>query len=184
MVLAALQRSEQNPNKISSKTLGMSFDTASIRRIREWTRLYGDKDLGDEMVEGRDFERRNGEFYPYRQWDAADRYMRKFAFLQKHDLSFSGGGDKTQYHLGMGYLNQTGMLNFKTDKFARYNVSLNVNSTVKDWLDIRGKMMFSQSDFRTPFVFNSATYNPWYYLYRWPAIYPYGTGRASRSAAP
>lgn len=182
--LSMYQRTRQNPNEIVFPILGMRYDTGSIRKIREWEEKYGDQDLGDEMVEGRDFEIKNGEFYPYRVWDPNKRYMKKFGFMQKHDLSFSGGGEKTQYHMGLGYLNQTGMLNFKTDKFERYNVSLNVNSSVNDWMDIRGKMMFSQSNLLTPFSFSAATYGPWYYLYRWPLTYPYGTyqGKPFRSA--
>ncbi|WP_198651939.1 TonB-dependent receptor [Chitinophaga deserti] len=184
-VLATTRRTQQNPNLVSLPMLvGMRHDTGSIRKIREWQQQYGDKNLDDEMVEGRDFEIKNGEFYPYRQWDPAKKYLRKYAFLQKHDLSFSGGGEKTQYHLGLGYLNQTGMLNFKTDRFDRYNASLNINSTVNDWMDIRGKMMFSQTELRTPFNFTAATYGPWYYLYRWSRTYPYGTyqGKPFRSA--
>ncbi len=185
-VLETLRRSSRNSNIVSFPDLvvGMRYDTASIRKIREWERLYGDKDLGDEMVEGRDYEMIGGEFHPYRPFDPVKKYMKKYALLQKHDLSFSGGGDKTQYHLGLGYLNQTGMLNFKTDKFDRYNASLNVNSTVNEWMDIRGKMMFSQSTLRTPFIFAAAVYNPWYYLYRWPRTYPYGTyqGKGFRNA--
>lgn len=183
-VLLNRRRSSNNPAINSFGVLGMYFDDISIRKMKEWEEKYAGQDLGDEMVPGRDFEIRNGNFYPYRPWDANERYMKKFAFQQKHDLSVTGGGDKTSYHLGLGYLNQTGMLKFKTDRFDRYNATLSVNSTVKDWLDVRGKMMLSQSKLETPFSFSAAQLGPWYYLYRWPKVYPYGTyqGKPFRSA--
>src|SRR5690625_7713311 len=35
--------------------------------------------------------------------------------------------------------------------------------------------MWSRTDHQTPYNFYSATYDYWYYLYRWPATYPFGT---------
>ncbi len=45
-------------------------------------------------------------------------------------------------------------------------------------------MMLSQSKLETPFSFSAAQLGPWYYLYRWPKVYPYGTyqGKPFRSA--
>ncbi|WP_341842340.1 TonB-dependent receptor [Chitinophaga caseinilytica] len=181
--LESNRRSSNNPDKISFGVLGMTYDTQSIRKIREWEQQYGGQDLGDEMKPGRDFEVRGGAFYPIRSWDAAGKWMKKTSLQQKHDLAFSGGGDKTVYHLSLGYLNQTGILKVKNDRFDRYNATLNINSSVNEWMDVRGKMMFSQSNLTTPFLYSAATYGPWYYLYRWPLTYPYGTlnGQPMRS---
>ncbi|WP_205686996.1 TonB-dependent receptor [Chitinophaga rhizosphaerae] len=183
MVLDVRRRTTNNPNLVSFATLGMTYDTQSIRKIREWEEKYSGVDLGDEMVNGRDYEVRGGAFYPIRTWDAAGKWMKKTSLQQKHDLSFSGGGDKTVYHLSLGYLNQTGILKVKNDRFDRYNATFNINTAVKDWMDVRGKMMFSQSNLTQPFSYSAATYGPWYYLYRWPLTYPYGTlgGQPMRS---
>ncbi|GEP94956.1 SusC/RagA family TonB-linked outer membrane protein [Chitinophaga cymbidii] len=173
-----------DPNTAYFTTLGMSFDREGIEKMRQWERDYGGKELGDSMVMGRDFEVRDGRLYFYRPWDVGKMYMKDWTLMQKHDLAVSGGGEKTNYHLGLGYLNQSGVLRFKTDKFDRYNATLSVNSSVNDWIDVRGKMMLSQSVFETPYSFSSARFGPWYYLYRWPKIYPYGTyqGKPFRSA--
>lgn len=173
-----------DPNTSYFTTLGMSFDREGIQKMRDWEAQYGNQNLGDSMVMGRDFEIREGRLYFYRPWDAGKRYMKDWTFMQKHDMAVSGGGEKTNYHLSLGYLNQSGVLRFKTDKFDRYNATLSVNSSVNDWIDVRGKMMLSQSVFETPFIFSGAQIGPWYYLYRWPKIYPYGTyqGKPFRSA--
>lgn len=174
----------QEPNKAFFGTLGMGFDREGIEKMKKWQQDYGGKELGDSMVLNRDFEIRNGLLYFYRPWDVGKRYMKDWTMMQKHDLSFNGGGEKTNYHLSLGYLNQSGVLKFKTDKFQRYNATLSVNSAVKDWLDVRGKIMTSQSIFEQPMSYSGAQLGPWYYLYRWPVIYPYGTyqGKPFRSA--
>lgn len=174
----------QEPNKAFFGTLGMGFDREGIEKMKQWEKDYGGKDLGDSMVLGRDFEIKNGLLYFYRPWDVGKKYMKDWTLMQKHDLSFSGGGEKTNYNLSLGYLNQSGVLKFKTDQFQRYNATLSVNSTVKDWLDVRGKIMLNQSKFETPMSYSGTQLGPWYYLYRWPVIYPYGTynGKPFRSA--
>jgi TonB-linked SusC/RagA family outer membrane protein len=58
-----------------------------------------------------------------------------FAPLQNHNLSFSGGNNKTTYRLSIGFLGQDAIVRSKFST-ERYNMSLNVNSDVKDWLKI------------------------------------------------
>ncbi|WP_198673883.1 TonB-dependent receptor [Chitinophaga alhagiae] len=183
-VLEVLRRSSNNPAQSQFGVLGMYFDDIGIQKIRDWEKTYGGQNLGPEMVMGRDLEIRDGKLFFYRPWDVAEEYMKKNTMMQKHDLSFTGGTEKTTFHVGLGYLNQNGVLKFKTDKFDRYNANVNVTTKVNDWVDVRGKIMLAQTNFETPFTFSADTYGPWYYLYRWPRIYPYGTldGKSFRSA--
>ncbi|MES2773848.1 MAG: TonB-dependent receptor [Bacteroidota bacterium] len=55
--------------------------------------------------------------------------------IQSHYLAFSGGNDKTTFRVSLGYLGQEAVVKgkFKSD---RYNLSLNINSKVKNWLTI------------------------------------------------
>ncbi|MBK0383897.1 TonB-dependent receptor [Pedobacter sp. SD-b] len=55
--------------------------------------------------------------------------------VQNHYLSFSGGNDKTTYRVSTGYLNQQAVVQGKF-KSQRFNLSLNLNSKLKDWLEI------------------------------------------------
>lgn len=186
MILEALRRMSNNPDQSQFSILGMSFDEVGIEKTRQWDETYGNgSNLGDEMVMGRDFEIRDNKLFFYRSWDVNERYMKEWTPQQKHNLTFSGGGEKTSYNLGLGFLGQDGVLKKTDDKFNRYNISLGVNSDINDWVTARGKIIFSNTLTEEPFTFSSATYGPWYYLYRWPSIYPYGTyeGRPFRSAA-
>jgi TonB-linked SusC/RagA family outer membrane protein len=180
--LTALQRT--NPGQNFVGTIGFSADSLAIVKMREWEATYGGQDLGDEMEYGRDFEFRGGKLYFYRTWDPNKMFLKDWTLQHRHDINVSGGSDKTSYTLGLGYLGQTGQLKVNPDDFKRYNLTLGVNSTISKWLDVRGKVLYSNTQLSTPFLFNQAQYNTWYYLYRWPSYYPYGTydGKPFRSA--
>lgn len=182
MAFKALQRS--NPSTNVFGVIGMYFDEIAIQKMREWEEQYGDQDLSDEMVLGRDFEFRDGRLYFYRPWDAAEKFMKKWTPMQKHNLSVSGGTGATTYNLGLGYLGQQGVLDISNDKWQRYNIDIGFQAHVNEWLDARGKFIFAQTERTRPYTSYSSTYDSWYYLYRWPRTYPYGTyeGNPFRSA--
>lgn len=183
MALKAYQRI--TPTRTDFSALGMYVDQASIAKMKEWQQLYGGKDLGDEMVMGRDFEILNGgRLYFYRSWDPMEMYLRDWAPQQTHNLTLTGSNAKTGYTLGLGYLDQKGVLKVNPDEFERFNVNLGVNSSVTNWLDARAKIILSKATRTRPYYFSSETYDPWYYLTRWQAYYPYGTyeGKPFRSA--
>src|SRR5690606_6875356 len=182
MAFRALQRT--NPSTNVFGVVGMYIDQTSIQKMREWDATYGGQDLGNEMVMGRDFEVRDGRLFFYRSWDAGEMFMRQWTPQQKHDLSVAGGTERTNYRLGIGYLGQEGVLKVNPDNFDRYSLNLNVSTQVTDWIEARGKVLYSKTNFTRPFYFSSETYDPWYYLYRWPKVYPYGTyeGYPFRSA--
>jgi len=173
MAFAAVNR--RIPSLQSYGVVGMRIDQLAIEKMREWEQLYGGQDLGMEMVEGRDYEIRDGNLFFYRSWEPRKLFVEKWAPQQKHDLSLSGGSEKTNYYLGLGYLDQGGVYKTNPDEYQRYNVNLSVNSSVNDWIDIRAKVLHSNSTTTEPFKFGSATYDAWYYTTRWPAFYPYGT---------
>jgi TonB-linked outer membrane protein, SusC/RagA family len=182
--MAFLAQRRTNPNLTVFGVVGMYFDEIAIQKMRDWQQQYGNQDLGPEMVEGRDFEIRSGRLFFYRPWDAGEMYMRDWTPQQTHNLTFSGSSGKTSYNLNIGYLNQEGVLKVNPDKFDRYNINLGVTSAVTDWLDARTKIILSKGLKTRPYYFSSDTYDPWYYLYRWPKTYPYGTlnGKPFRSA--
>lgn len=174
MAFSALQR--DNPSTNVFGVVGMYFDQTAIDRMREWEEQYGGQDLSDEMVMDRDFEIRDGRLFFYRPWDAGDKYMKEWTPTQKHNLSVSGGSENISYNIGLGYLGESGVLKINSDKWERYNVDIGVKSDVNSWLDARGKFIYAQTDFIRPYASNTfSTYDPWYYLYRWPKTYPYGT---------
>ena len=57
------------------------------------------------------------------------------ASIINHNLSISGGNNKTTYRLSLGYMAQDAIVKSKF-KSERYNLSFNLNSKVKNWLKI------------------------------------------------
>ena len=137
--------------------------------MREWKTLYGNQDLGPEMVLGRDFEIRNSRLFFYRPWDPGEEYMRDWTPQQTHNLTLSGGNQKTAYTLGLGYLGQKGVLKVNPDKFERFNVNLGVTSRVTDWFDAGPKSYYQKQ--QPPGLFTSLPIRMTVVLlYRWPAF--------------
>lgn len=65
--------------------------------------------------------------------------------IQKHDLSISGGSEKTSYYFSAGLYGQTGVLNYGEDYFDRYNIMGKITTSItKDW-DFTYQPRFSKS---------------------------------------
>jgi TonB-linked SusC/RagA family outer membrane protein len=173
MALEAWQR--QNPGDLEfGGDAGMKWDAEAIERMKEWERNFGGMNLGPEMVAGRDFEITDKGLRFYRSWDAFDMYIQN-GFAQQHNLSVNGSSGKTNYHLGIGYMGDKGILKANPDQYNRYNITFKTESEVTGWLKVRSQVMFSRTELESPFTYSSSTYDPLYYIYRWPVIYPYGT---------
>jgi TonB-dependent starch-binding outer membrane protein SusC len=54
--------------------------------------------------------------------------------LQTHELSISGGNEKTQYLISATYFNQDGII--KNTNYERFNLRSNISSDVKKWLHL------------------------------------------------
>jgi len=72
------------------------------------------------------------------------RELFKNAPMQKHQLSFSGGNDRTTYYLSGEYLKQEGIA--AGSGFDRYSTRLNVDTKPREWLSIGANLSFSQTD--------------------------------------
>ena len=63
--------------------------------------------------------------------------------MAKHQLSVSGGNDKTTYYLSGEYLDQKGVA--IGSGFKRYGVRLNLDNKVRDWATIGVNLSFNQT---------------------------------------
>ncbi|AHF16191.1 SusC/RagA family TonB-linked outer membrane protein [Niabella soli] len=169
------------PNTASFNILGAYYDDLSIERMRQWKALYGGMDLGPEMVEGRDFERRNGQTYYYRAWDIDNLFLNDASPQMKHNLSISGGDSKTTYYASFGAMDQRGLVKVapKPDRFTRFNGTVRVETKINKWFTARTSLMSYASNKQYP-QFRLAKAGGggneyWFNIYRYPETYPYGT---------
>lgn len=149
----------------------------SYKRAVEWQEKYGGS-IGkdDPTLYERDwyFDPATGYKYGVRTYDPFDYMIREWAPTQQHNLSLSGKTGKTGYNVGLGMLDQSGMLKTNTDQFSRYNASVRVTSELNKYITARAGAIYSRTNKQYPYATNSTTADPWLYMYRWSSLYPYG----------
>jgi TonB-linked SusC/RagA family outer membrane protein len=154
-------------------------DRDSYNKAVEWQKLYGGS-IGpdDPTVFGRDWYVQgaaNNQKMGMRTYNPYDYMIKEWAPTQQHDITVGQTLGKTSFNLGLGYLDQSGMIKpAKKDDFTRYNASLRVSTDVNKYLTVRGGAMYSRRDKQYPYATSSTTADPWLYLYRWGPLYPFG----------
>ncbi|UII24595.1 TonB-dependent receptor [Fulvivirga maritima] len=66
------------------------------------------------------------------------------AAMNKHQISLSGGSDKTKYYFSGEYMNQEGIA--IGSGFERYSSRLNLDNEANDWLSIGVNLSYNQTD--------------------------------------
>ncbi|RZK45710.1 MAG: SusC/RagA family protein, partial [Pedobacter sp.] len=123
-------------------------DRASYLKAVEWKEKYGST-LGpnDPTVFGRDWyvQGATNQKMGVRTYDPYDYMIKEWAPTQQHDLTVGLTQGKTSYNLGLGLLDQSGMLKpSKKDQFTRYNLSLRISSELNKYVTVRGGALYSR----------------------------------------
>ncbi len=69
--------------------------------------------------------------------------------IQEHNISLSGGNEKTSIFLSGSYFNQQGIVGGPKSNYDRYTARLNADHKAKDWLTISGKLSFTHLERKT-----------------------------------
>lgn len=153
-------------------------DRNSYNKAVEWQKLYGSTiSSKDPTVFGRDWyvQGASNQKMGMRTYNPYDYMIKEWAPTQQHDITVGQTLGKTSYNIGLGYLDQSGMMKpAKKDDFTRYNASLRLSSEINKYITIRGGTIFSRRNKDYAYVTNSTTADPWLYLYRWGPLYPFG----------
>ncbi|WP_162618711.1 SusC/RagA family TonB-linked outer membrane protein [Pedobacter yulinensis] len=100
----------------------------------------------------------SGIQYPLAQNDLYDSFM-PGGFEQLHNLSFSGGSEKSNFRVSTGYTNQDGIMATKADGFTRYNLNAYLNTNLTSKLVASLNVLYHNSTRNTPRDFGSLFYN-------------------------
>ncbi|WP_026473367.1 SusC/RagA family TonB-linked outer membrane protein [Alkaliflexus imshenetskii] len=65
--------------------------------------------------------------------------------MQRHNLSVTGGNEKSTYLLSSSYLKQDGVIGGSNAAFERYTFRVNTKNDVKSWLEVGNNLNFSHS---------------------------------------
>lgn len=147
----------------------------SLQKAIEWQEKYGGTvDYNDPVLYGRDWIFDGTDKYGYRTYDGVKAMIRDWTPTVTHNLSVNGKSGKTSYNIGLGYLDQTGMIKpAKHDDFKRYNASISLTSEINKYITVRASSIYSDRNKRYPGV-GTTVADPWLYLYRWSALMPMG----------
>src|SRR5690606_2736882 len=80
---------------------------------------------------------------------------------QSHSLNVSGGSGTTSYYASLGYRDQEGMFRDATDVLKRYNMLLNLNTDVTDWLQVGFKASYTNKNYDEPHQFTGKGTSWW-----------------------
>lgn len=105
-------------------------------------------------------------------WDTdwENTMLSKAAYKQEHRFTLQGGSDKTTYFLGADYLNMKGSV--KSSDFERIGVRLNLDSKVKDWLQVGLNTAFTATTSTNPTQSGSTYASSIQWIYSLASIYP------------
>lgn len=73
-----------------------------------------------------------------------DEIFRRSAPVQNYTLSFSGGAPKSDYYLGLNYLDQQGLVHLSD--FKKLNARVNMNFNPKDFLRFKFTLNYTRAD--------------------------------------
>lgn len=76
--------------------------------------------------------------------DSYEELTRDWAPMQKHNVSISGGGEKSTYYASLGFQDHQGILDAKTDVNQRFNGVMGLSTDVTDWFKVDIKTIYSQ----------------------------------------
>lgn len=180
----ALRYALDAAKRVGQTSIGTMYkvDENSYQEALKWQEKYGNIiGADDPTVYGRDwYADATGQKYGLRTYDPVEYMIRDWAPTQQHNASLSGRRGKTSYNIGLGMLDQQGMLKTNTDKFSRYNASVRVSSDISKYLTARAGAIYSRTNKQYPYATNSLTADPWLYMYRWSPIQPYGKDEQGR----
>lgn len=74
-----------------------------------------------------------------------DLLVNKTPYIQNHNLSVRGKNELSSYYFSMGYTDQQNMV--VNDNYTRYNVRVNMDTKITNWLKVGLQSFFTVSDY-------------------------------------
>ncbi|NLU90484.1 TonB-dependent receptor [Chitinophaga sp. Ak27] len=88
-------------------------------------------------------------------------YYKNSQVIQQHNLSISGGSEKTKYFVGLGYNDKPGMYRYGKDIYRRYNLRVNLSNKISDWLEFNIRSTYSKETYDAPWAGGGRTGGNW-----------------------
>lgn len=131
VILITTKKGKAGQGKI---TYDFQWSTQSLARV---PKMLNAEQYIDYMVESNTFT----ESYLLNNWDGVtNTSWTDVAFensqMQKHNVSFTNGGDKGNYYLSLTYLDNDGIVKGDADVYKRLTATINSEYDIKSWLKV------------------------------------------------
>lgn len=137
------------------------FGTTSYwagQNVATWQGLLEQYDQNPTQFPSNGIATVGGIQYPLAQTDIYKTFM-PGGFEQLHNLSFSGGSEKSNFRVSTGYTNQDGIMATKSDAFTRYNFNAYLNTNLTSKLTASVNVLYHNSLTNSPRNFEQLFYN-------------------------
>lgn len=140
------QKASPLESVLAYKGMGWANDTyVDGKNITKWEGYIRDYQSNpSKYPKGYVFDEQ-GNLFLMRENDMFDDMMDNFGFMQNHNFSVSGGSERTNYRLSLGYTGEDGILITDKDKFNRINMSSFINVDVNKWLTTQLDVRYANS---------------------------------------
>ncbi len=88
------------------------------------------------------------EYYYSTDW-YRELYKKQF-FAQDHNLTLSGGNDKTTFYVSGRYNGQDGLFRYNSDKYSMYNLRAKGSVRLTEWLQVENNTEYSRMNYHQP----------------------------------
>ncbi|HTJ10670.1 MAG TPA: TonB-dependent receptor [Dinghuibacter sp.] len=139
----------------------------SGQNVALWTKLYDSiQNPGARYPNGVDYI--GGVGYPLVATDMVKDLLGRSAFQMQHNLSVTGGSDKTTYRMAFGHTDENGILDPSAhqDYFKRYNLSSALSTDVTSWFTTQVNTNYFNEVLSTP------SNNQFYSAVTYPTLAP------------
>jgi len=126
------------PSKLNKSQL---YSDAWLETFRE-RRAQGITD--DVVIEP------NGTYTYYGSTDYYKELYKSQAFAQDHNVSISGGSDKSDFYISGRFYDSDGLFRHNSDDYSIYNIRAKGSLQMFDWMKITNNMEFSDMSYHNP----------------------------------
>jgi TonB-linked SusC/RagA family outer membrane protein len=142
VVLITTKRGKQGESKI---TYNMYYALQTLPKELDMMDLPEFADYQTQIAEELDWEPNEKYLDPSILGPGTDWQDEVFdpAWTSSHQLSLTGGSEKTQYAITGGYFDQDGII--IGSGFNRFTGRINVDNQVKDWIQIGGNLAYAKT---------------------------------------
>lgn len=155
------------PDIMDSYTFAQYFNRASANRgggdifapaVMERIKAYQDGTLAASTVD-------NGAGI-WQKWSNANgntdwfkEFYDNWVPSHEHNVSISGGGEKTQFVVSGSIMDQNGLMRHGSDSFQRFTLNGKITNQVTDWFSVTYNIKWTREDFERPTYLTSSFFH-------------------------